>query len=247
MTVSGLPVLVGLPVHPESLRFLAPNLAYWESERAGLAEVVVAANGVWSMEHLDELSRLEREFPFARFRRELLSCEHDGPWGNLLAAQSLLWRVALEEGHSHLLFHEVTRFPVPGALERLLDCRLPVVGALYKCSHSAGSYTVFAFIGESDRHCRPYTLVNWSSRPTRVAAIGFGFTLFSRDVLSRLAPRDPRFPADHAFAKDAQRLGIPIHAAPFQVENVKVDRRWTGWSRWWLARPARILLDLFRR
>ncbi|QEL15556.1 hypothetical protein PX52LOC_02481 [Limnoglobus roseus] len=119
-------------------------------------------------------------------------------------------------------------------LEYLIACDQPVAGALYKDTYQQGYYCVWEFDAVSGRHQHmPYLRINTIRRPTRVDAIGFGFTKVRTDLFEAVPLRaTPGCASDTHFCLGLRERDVPIHACPVFVKNVKIDDEAAALRTW---------------
>lgn len=240
--------LVGTPLHAGSVDGLArllPVWDHWHRVEGRAARFMLAINGS------DCHAVLQTVFAYLAPYPELpIRVTATGPgsgeceWSAQVGSQRAIVAAAIEGGFSHLLWHEASRVPLPGALDYLLAAGLPVAGALYKDAFQPGYYCVFdPELGiERQRHA-PYLRIDEIRVPTRVPAVGFGFTLIETGLLSRVNLRvSPGCAADTYFYFDLQRLGVPVYACPVFAYSSKVDGN-PELLPWWQAARARLLAE----
>jgi len=229
-----------MPVHAASVRFLENALAGWAREPGAQdLRFQVVYNGRLARTACARLHDLAEAYAQLAIEVTIQPSGHLSGWGSLRRAQQKLRTATLEQGFTHLLFHEVSRVPARRALQRLLSYRKPVIGAIYKDTYHPGYHCVYRFDEQRDLHCpEPYARIASIREPTPVEGLGFGFVLIAREVLAQVAFRSGKFAADTYFFYDLRRLGIPVHVAPVFARNLKVDAEPSMLLRWQRVRRS---------
>jgi len=232
-------IAVGTPVHAGSVHGFDAYFRFWRDQPLP-ARLIVAVNGSAREEVARQVETKLLSCTHLRF--ELLVVETRSDETDLLAAQRAIIASAVRQDDRHLLWHEVSRRPTAAALEYLIACEHPVAGALYKDTYQQGYYCVWEFDAVSGRHQhKPYLSINTIRRPTRVDAIGFGFTKVRTDLFEAVPLRaTPGSASDTHFCVGLRERGVPIHACPVFVKNVKIDDEPAALRTW--RRRRRLLL-----
>lgn len=238
-------MLVGTPLNHQSGQYLRKLLESWSKWAESDIDFYIVVNGLLVPGLLGTLGTLGDSFGLKNLEYEVQVSGHLEGWGALTRAQNRIRQRTIEGRYSHLLFHEASRMPKPGALSQLLRFGRPVAGALYKDTYHPGYYCVYKFDGIRNLHLpEPYACIDQITRPTRVYAIGFGFTLISSDVLEQVSFRSGKFAADTYFFEDLRRLKVPTFACPVYVENLKINENKKTLERWSKARKHILMRNL---
>jgi len=225
-------ILIGILVHEASIQFLGQLLERWSQWQTD-CDFFVILNGKLSPSLVYQMRELPSRYRNLSLRTTIQATGHLNHYGPLRHAQEFLRRFALDRNYTHLLFNEVTRLPEHGCLEALLAASKPVTGALYKDTYYPGYYCVYDFQPRTGRLVfSEYLQIDNITIPTRVSAMGFGFTLIERQVLSILKFRSNFYAPDAYFFLDLARLGIPAYVCPVFVKNVKIDHQPHALAKW---------------
>lgn len=232
MSVSGtiLPkgkVLVGTPIHRKSCQYLKGLFELWKKWDKIDKDFLMIYNGVIDLKLINFLKESIKLSGIKNLQIEFQATGYLDGWGALTRAQNAIRNKVLQGEYKYLLFHEASRVPEPCALLKLLNFKKPVIGALYKDTYHPGYYCVYQFDTKRNLHLfEPYKDIEKIKAPTRVDAVGFGFTLISREILEQISFRSCKFASDTYFFEDLKRLNIPVYAAPVFAENLKVNKNY---------------------
>jgi hypothetical protein len=135
-------ILVGIPIHGPSIRYLKNLLEVWGRWNVDV-DLLAVYNGPISKDAIRAARAVCLGFTALSVKLVIQPTGHFSGYGSLRNAQSYMRQVALEGTYTHLLFNEVTRLPKEDTFRQVVDSQKPVAGALYKDSYNPGYYCVF--------------------------------------------------------------------------------------------------------
>ena len=238
-------VLVGAPFHASSSQYLPELLEIWKHWPKFDIDYLLVYNGVLNVDIIMKTKSLLNSY----MREGLKLClkiipnGHLYAWGPLCDAQNFIVRKALSGNYDYILWNEVTRIPQLDSLSKLIECNLPIVGALYKDTWHPGYFCVYSYDFVKGIHVHaPYLRIDSITRPTQVDGIGFGFTLIDTKVLYSVQLRSEKYASDTYFFNDCKIQGIHSYVIPIFVENVKVERDINAYREWMRARSDLLMI-----